>query len=672
MKYASARALAAAAVGVAAARQWPWLLLPAAVLGVATLLLARPTRGWSLYVALACAAAVYSRARQPAPPATELFSAQSFTGTVVGEPQPGEQRRFTVELGPPGHCRVQVRLREPGLDLRYGDVVEVGRRVRPLDYPRNPGLTDYNRVLHERGVVGRASPKPGQVAVLRRGQGSAWMRLVVMPMRRHVARTIDRLLPGPEGGLLAGLLLGGRQRLPRDVQEAFVDAGIVHILAVSGMNVGIIMAAFWLLLSVLRVRGWWLFALSTGVAALYVALVGWSAAPARAGLMAVMAFLAGPTQRRFTPAAGLCAAGLVLLVIHPLTLFDVGAQLSFAATLAICLTAPKATELMSRTSLNRQLRQYLLLPLVVSFAAAVGTAPLLLHHFGRVQVLGFLASAAVALLVGLCIPVGLLAVVLNLAGPVLAGFAAETLKLGLSGLLTVSRFFGGMDWAIWQPGRLAWPWVLWLYALGLLAVAWRRSWARTALRTGLAGGLAIAVWAGALQRPQMQVTFLDPGSGDAVLIEDTLGRRVLIDAGIDGPGVVRDYLRSRGIRRIDVAVITHSDRDHYGGLLDVDGLCRVDELLVPTRRGDSIYVRLLRRLEAAGTTVHAVGAGTTVEGLGFGLWFVWPDPVTRALHAEGLASTNSMSLVSLAEYRDFRMLMTGDLDEPEAFAELGL
>lgn len=672
MKHASARTLVVVALGIAAAREFSWVVWPAAAIGVVALFLQRLTRGWSVYLVLLSAAAFYTRVRLPLLPSDGLFAGGHFTGVVVGEPQPGEQRYYTVDLKYPHSGRVLMWVREPGLRLRYGDVIRVQSSIRRLDYPRNPGLADMNRILSERGIVGKASPKPGEISVVSRGRGSLLMRWVVMPVRRYIVRTINRFLPEPERGLLSGLLLGGRHWLPRDVQSAFVDAGVIHILVVSGMHVGVLLGVIWLILSVLQIRGWGRFVVSAGLAAAYVAVVGWSPAPARAGLMVTMAILSEPTQRRFTPVAGLCAAGLVLLILNPLTLFDVGAQLSFAGTLGISLFVPRATRLMSRWDSNMWVRRYVLLPLAVCAAAGAGTAPLLLHHYGRVQLLGVVASALAVPLVGVIIPLGLLMVCLNLVNAVLAGLAGEVVRIGLAALLRGARFFGSLSWAVWQPGRISWLWVLWLYTLGLLVLAWRQKWSRRVLRLSLLGGLAVLFWDSALHKPRFEVAFLDPEKGDAVLIQDTLGRLVLVDAGIDRYTVVRDYLRSRGVHRIDLAVVTHPDRDHFGGLLNLDRTLRIEHLLVPTKLGDSLYAGLLRRLEEQGTRIHVAGAGTRVEGLGYGLSVISPDLVTSALYERGLMSTNAVSLVVLVEYRGFRMLLAGDLDDPAVLAELGV
>ncbi|MEO0079828.1 MAG: ComEC/Rec2 family competence protein [candidate division WOR-3 bacterium] len=670
IKHAAPRALAAVALGIGISQAAQWLWLPAILIIPVGLVLARWTRGWSLLLVLAAAAFIYARARTPVAD-QRIYELESFSGTVVSEPLGFTRNRAVVELSPSGQGRVIVWVRGPTSELRYGDQVIVRNRIRRFDFPRNPGLVDWNRVLLRQGLVGQTSPKPGQIVVVSRGHGNLLMRLLVMPARRYVFRTIERLLPGDEGALLVGLLLGDRRGLPKQVQEAFVDAGIVHIMAVSGLNMAIVVGTVVLLLSVLRIRGWWRFGLGVGATLFYVALVGWSAPPVRSGLMACAALLAIPTQRRVTPTATLSVAGLVLLLLDPFSLFEAGTQLSFVATAVILLVAPPIAKVLRRWHIPGWLRNWIFLPLAVSLAASFGTAPLLLHHFFRFQPLGFLTTAVVVPLVGLATPIGFLVILLNLVSSGLAAIFAESLRAVLWLILVIARWFGSLDWSIVEPGRMGWVWVGWLYLLAILAVNWQKVWPRPLLRFALALGLVLLVWSSALSRPQTRVTFLDPGKGDAVLLEDSLGRTVLWDAGIDGTGVVRDYLKSRGIHQLDLAVITHPDKDHYGGLLDLGRRCHIRRLIIAIREpNDTLYSGLLDEMAKKGTEVIFAGKGTELQGLGYGIRFLWPDEVTRGIFASGLIPVNAVSLVAEVEHAGWKMLFTGDLDEPELLSEL--
>jgi len=669
MRHAAVRVLVAAVAGIALARLAPVPLWLAVVVLIAAVGLTRASRGWSLYPAVVAASLLFAQARAPEPADPRLYQVEGFEGVIEPEPTVGSTGRVLVSLSGPWHGKVTVWLRDSTPVLRSGDVVRVRSRIEPLALPRNPGVTDFNSVLAARGSVGSASAASGDVILLARGKGSFVLSRLVTPVRKYILGVIDRTLPGSEGALLVGLLLGGSQGLPEDVQEAFRDAGIVHILAVSGMNVSIVVGVLWVLLSLLGVRGWWRFSAGVAGVGFYLLLVGWSAAPMRSGLMACAVLLSAPTQRRLSPVASLCSAGILLLLIDPAMLFDVGAQLSFAATLGLALVVGPAEQLVRKAARARWLSRWVLSPMMVSFAATLATAPLLLHHFSRVQPLAFVTSTAVVPLVGLAMPLGVAVLLASLVSHWLASIFAQSLWLVLFVLLKLTVFMGKLDWAIWEPGRLPWLWVGWAYVLGLLALKLNRSQVRTGFAALLLVGLSIITWQGVLRKPGNSVTFLDPKQGDAILLEDSLGRRILFDAGVDGTGVLRDYLRGRGIHSLDAVVVTHPDKDHYGGLLDLPARFRIRQMLVPTTESrDPDYQGLLARLRTRGTEVVVVGKGTRLTGFGFQVDFLWPDAATRALFLAGGARTNDISLVSSVAHSGFRMLLTGDLDDPDLVA----
>jgi competence protein ComEC len=663
MRHAAARVLASLAAGVALghAVQVPWWLAVAvAMLGVAVM---RVSRGLALYAAVLATGVLYVGARAHREVDARVYQVREFRAVVLQEPSDFDGSRMVVGLERPLQGQVTVWLRDPAGQFRYGDVVAVRASVNPPDYPRNPGLADQNELAFRRGLVGTSSPRAGQVAVVARGRGSYWMRLVVVPLRRYIRATFARLLPDAEAALMNGLLLGGSVGLPRDVKSAFSDAGIIHILAVSGMNVAIVVGVVWLLLSVVLVRGWWRFWVSLGAVFLYVSLSGWSAAPVRAGLMAMMWLLGMQLQRRVTPLATLSSAGILLLLIDPLSLFEVGAQLSFAATGGILLAMRWLARIEAGPGVGVWLKRMVWLPAGASIAATTATAPLLLHHFFRAQPLAFLSTGLVAPLVGLAMPLGLLVLVAQAVWPALAATLAQSLWLVLWLLLKLGLWLGRLDWAIWEPGRLSWPWVFWLYALALLVPAWQRRWARRLLLGLLAASIGFGLWSCALRRPVTEAAFLDPDQGDAIVLTDSLGRHVVFDAGIDGSGVLRDFLRSRGIHRIAAAVVTHPDRDHFGGLLDLGERVRVERLLVPTQTcRDTACDRLLARLRARGTEVNVVGAGDSLTGFGFSVRFVAPGRTDVRMYEAGLLPTNGISLVARVEHAGFTMLLTGDAD----------
>ncbi|UCG43875.1 MAG: ComEC/Rec2 family competence protein [candidate division WOR-3 bacterium] len=668
MRFAAVRVLVAFALGVLATRveilPW-WAGLAGFGLGF---VLWRWTRGFSLYLALAGAAFLYASVRQPMPIDQRVYEVDRFCGVVVEEPVRAEKPRMTVELVDGLRGKVTVWLTDTLKQPEYGDLVEVRRPVEPFSFPRNPGVADLNAYYESKGFVGQTSVSGFDFSVWQSGCGSALMRKVFIPLRRYVSSVAAGHLPQTEAGLLAGLLLGDRSGIDLETRQEFTDAGVVHVLAVSGLHVGIVVGTAWLLLSVLGLHGWWKFWLGTAAVVGYIIMTGARPSTIRAGVLAIAFLLSWPTQRRSEPQAAISVAGLVLLVWQPDVLFDIGLQLSFSAAMAIALVVYRWQEKMyafGRTLRGgRLVRNWLVVPLAVALAASLGTAPLLLHHFSRVQLLAPISSLPAVLLVSAAIPLGLLVSLVDLLSPLVAGMFAETLRVSLAGLVQLSRFFGRQTWAIVEPGRVSWLAVLWAYGLMVLAWNWRRYRMSFLFFVLLGVGLNAMLWQAALSRPQTKATFLDPGTGDAVLLEDSLGRKVLVDAGVDRERVLRDYLRSRGIRTLDLVIVTHPDLDHYGGLLDLGERVRVRQMLVSTMSGEEEYLSMLERYRARGTNVIVAGKGTEVKGFGYGLEFMWPEQQMRRLYAHGLASRNLVSLVCRASFGEFDMLLTGDMDDP--------
>ncbi|MGQ9707650.1 MAG: DNA internalization-related competence protein ComEC/Rec2 [bacterium] len=660
MKSAATRALVAVALGIflSGIITLPWWIAVIAIgLG---LLLSRGTKGLSLYLVLIFAAFIYAHSRYPA--SLPQLKNKSLISQGVVTIEPLGSNRITVSLLPPRHGKITIWLKDSTPKLRYGDLVMVSKEIQPLSFPSNPGLIDYNRYLKQQGFVGSASVSAKEIKIIGKNLGNPLLRILVMPARRYLFRVINQVIGGDESSLLLGILLGDKTSLPEPLRSTFTATGLWHLMAVSGLHIGVVIGALWLLLAAIGIRGWWRFITLTSAAFFYALIAGFNPAPVRAALMTLALLLSIPLQRRSTPLVNLSVAGIIILLLDPLALFNTGAQLSFAATMAIITIVPKVQNLFQRLKPHRLLRRYLLLPTAASLAATVGIAPLSLYHFYQFQPLTFLSNLLVLPIVSLTLPLALLVALVNLACPALAGIPAQSLKLLLSIIPFLLNHLGRLRVLLIEPGKLPLSGVFFIYGLLILLLNWRRTWAKTAFRILFAAVITFVIWKSALTRPRASVTFLDPLRGDAVLIEDTLGRKLLIDAGIDKTDVLPDLLLSRGIKRIDAAIITHPDRDHYGGLIDLTPDIKINHLIVPTLKGDTRYQKLLRQLESTGTKITVAGQGAQLSGFGYYITLLWPDELTRWLYQKRLIPSNSISIVTLIEYQGFNMLFTGDCE----------
>ncbi len=403
------------AVGIILGKEFSpafWVPFASAIgmLGLAGLLWRRRLfRGTALLLAaLALGMLGYLSARLPAA-ALRAASAQwdYVQGVVTSYPFHGEgYTAFVLKpQGAPGYLRVfyfhreEEEGRSPQID--YGDEL---RLYAPVEEPKSPGNFDYREHLLRRGIWGMVSVwSTQQFKRIATGRGNPLLGWGYR-LREALFARLDALL-GERSGLLKALLFGERGYLPEEVEEQFRDAGVAHVLAVSGLHLGILLTLLFLVL-----RGLWvplegIYALAIPVVFLYLILVGFRVSLVRAALLFFFLSLSwllsarGLILRRWAdPYQGLSAAGLAILAMNPQALFDVSFQLSFSATLGIIALARPFEERL-RFLKPRPLRGLM----AVTLAAQLGVIPFIAWWFGRLYLLVILANLAVIPLVALAL-----------------------------------------------------------------------------------------------------------------------------------------------------------------------------------------------------------------------------------------------------------------------------
>lgn len=557
--------------------------------------------------------------------------------------------------------------REP--PYQYGDILRVqGVLARPRP-AGNFGELDYKSYLEQRGIAYTLPVyEPG--ALERLGGGAGNRLAAALYAWRGKFIKVAKLLPREEEALLLGIVFGERLSLPGEVVDLFTASGTVHLLAVSGSNVGLVAA---LALGGTRLLHFPLLLQALAAAAavgLYVFWTGAAPSAVRAGLMFLLGLLGLMTGRPRNGLVALAAAALLILIFNPLLLFDVGFQLSFAATLGILWLTPPFLALVPRRWI------FLAGPLVVSLAAQLMVWPLTAYYFSGVSPLGFLASLAALPVAGLALALGalgLLAGVLYLPlGKAVLGAAGLALVL----LKAIARLFASLPFAylyLKQPPLvflaayyfllLGLPWALgrWPYWSGR-----RRSAVLCAVTL-----LLVVAWRGtAFGPPPLSVDFLSVGQGDAILIRAPSGQAALIDAGprqvLDGrvwdagESIVLPYLRSQGIHRLEVLFLTHGDGDHAGGAPAVLAGLPVGAVIAPPgfdRAGPS---PVLDKVREKGIPLYTASRGFKVN-LGQGVELTVYGPPARLLASDNPENDNS--LIIYLRYGASGFLFMGDAGE---------
>jgi competence protein ComEC len=582
-----------------------------------------------------------------------------------------------------------------------GDIIRIQRvRLRRPGGFRNPGAFDYGRHLKRRGIYATASlSKEERLEVVQRSPGGYLAPLSAFKAR--LAAHIDRTMPEAAAAITREMVLGMRGGLPPEVREAFSASGTAHLMSVSGLHVGFVYVAVFMLLKYgliqLRFRVLERFsggprpsklAAAGGLLAVlgYACLVGSNLPTIRATLMIATYVMAYVLDRDGDPWHTMALAALLMLIVHPLSLFDVGFQLSFAGVLAILyaqrLLQPPDAEAVANSgsvSLASRARTRVREAVLISTFASLGTAPLILYVFQRLPLIAPLANIVVVPFASIAVPLALV-----------ASFVAEIIQplgdllLWLAGMIVTAMYtlitlFSAIPYAAPRLGMVGLPVILLAYGVLVLMPYSRASRAARWGAITSAGLIAACLawpWVGPQGRGQLEVTFLDVGHGDASLIRFPQGRAMLIDGGGSyrddfdvGERVVAAFLRYQGIRRVDYVVATHSHPDHAKGLGFILRDFRVQQFwdngAPPSApwydrlRQAAIERRLYRDVVSHGLTVASI-EGVHLEVLHPTATF--QPPLKRRGSGED-AGENNRSLVLKLTYGAISVLFTGDIEQ---------
>jgi len=525
-------------------------------------------------------------------------------------------------------------------------------------------------------------------------------------IRERAEVALGRGMPVREAELARGFVLGQDDGIESRTKEDFRRSGLSHLLAVSGQNVALLAILAMPLLAALgmplRARLVWVLALI----AVYVPLAGAGPSIQRAGVMGALSVFAMIAGRRASRLFAMTVAAIVTLAIDPAIAGDVGWQLSFAAVLGILLLAGSLRVAIAARIGTAGLAGALADGAAMTIAATLATAPLIAFHFEAFSTATLLANLLALPAVAPAMWLGMLAAG---AGQI-PGAPVEVLNAINAPLLAyiaqIATWSGRPDWAYVDvrlgAGGLVASYLA-IAAIALLTPYLRRRHRRqrrapkrdnhpsgrislripdrstTAIRVGRWGPLvllvaALLVLAAVLSVPSggkrgavlagLRVSVLDVGQGDAILLQPARAPAVLVDAGPPGANLT-GMLRDAGVERIGAAFVTHDQSDHAGGLAELLSSIPVDHLL---SGGPGDGTRAVIR--AAGVPSRPLVQGAVLRSGGLRLEVLWPPPelLENPLAAE---DPNRLSLVLLARWRHFTMLLTGDAEAEAAFLDPG-
>jgi competence protein ComEC len=647
-----------------------------------------------------------------------------FEGCVVDPALVAADReRFTIELAP--RARAQVSLSSRGLfpDLPYGTHLEFQGKVRRTHNYNDPGTFDSVHYLARQQIYWTAAGDASNVHILAGGCGNL-LTGFIFAIRSAALNRLDKLYAKDAyaNGMMQATLIGATAKLDRMWTEDYRSTGTYHALVISGTHVAVLAAVFLFFLRICAVPRGASILLTILAVWFYAAVTGWQEPVLRSAAGMSMFGIGRYFFREGRLLNILAAIAILFLVVDPEQLFDAGFQLSFmAVALIAAFVAPvlnatsgplarglrdledekmdprlPAKSAQFRVEMRLLVRTLELVPglparlgrfaivtiarcclflwdiFVTSFFLQLGLALPMIIYFHRTSISGMTANAIIVPLLGAVVPLGFLAVALN--SPAVAHLCAW--------LLSGARIAVGMH-ARWEPDwRIPAPpfWLASLLVAALILAAWRMhrrlgKWLRRLAWVGVAATLAVIVihpFAPVVEHGKFELSAIDVGQGDSLLVGFPQGPLMLIDAGgipsfgrtkkpgIDiGEDVVSPYLWSRSIKHLDIVAMTHAHEDHMGGMSAVLRNFRPRELWTGATQDSPEWRTVRETAERLHIKIRQMQRGAPFAFGGTILQVLAPGPD----YAPDTTPKNDDSLVMRIRFGSTSFLLTGDMEK---------
>jgi competence protein ComEC len=589
-------------------------------------------------------------------------------------------------------------------EIRAGEPIEGIGQLARVPGPLNPGEFDYRGFLRGQGIDLRLTvDDPDGLQRDPNGRPAPFLAGLQKVRSWSRAQLVDRLNPRIEP-LASAFLLGQREGVDPEVNDAFARTGTTHLLAISGLHLQVLAAAMLFASRAIGLPRRPAYLAVGLITAGYAVLVGPAPSVVRSTVMTVTFCLAAILERSTRPANTLALAAMVTLAFNPVYLFDIGCQLSFLAIAVLFWLVSPACALVRRIAealrdricgpftpldeLERKLEpwwrkrlrwgeSWIIDGVVASTVIWLAAVPLVALRFHILSPISILLNIPLIPITSLALLFGALGLGLSAVWGPLGGPLSWTAGWLLQVTQTVVEWGVKQRWGHRFTAGPAWHWVLVFYAmLGLAAfvatAAGRSSRVGRLARIGpwcllsawTAWGCLLAVIPSRLAAPEAEV--LAVGHGLATIIRTPDGRALLYDCGrmgdpTVGRRIIAPALWACGINRIDTVILSHADQDHYNGLPDLLDRFPIDRVRIPqgfAGPDNPGTVELIRDVRSRGIAVRESTAPETWESAGvrFTIQHPPPDWYPRA-------SDNARSLVLDVAHAGHHLLLTGDLEQ---------
>lgn len=585
-------------------------------------------------------------------------------------------------------------------NVKIGNIIKVRGKLRQFEEAANKENFDSRKYYLSLGFYGKI--EAGTIEVI--NSDYSGIRQGLYELRMEIIERLEKLCSDNNGifsiinnknGIIGAIILGDKTDLDSGIKELYSVSGIAHILAISGLHISFIGMAIYRLL---RRRFRFLFsaAVSIPVVLSFGIMSGFGISTIRAIIMFILKIIGEVLGRKYDAITAISLAGLVLLVQNPFVVCNSGFQMSFGAIIAIVLILPIVEEILNRD--NKIIKV-----ISANFTISLVMNPILAWNYYELPTFSFLLNIVVVPLMSVVIVSSIVGIFCSC---IMFGFGKAVIFPGC-GILELYTFLCNVinkssvaSIVVGQPKVT----IIIVYYAILLVVLFGLKNIRTKYtraekerniikkETGLVlekkakkerrikgqnvklrlacivGFLLLNCLIYYIPNPGFYITFIDVGQGDGILIHGDNGTKVMVDGGSTSEKQVAKncivpYLKAEGIGTIDYSIITHTDKDHISGILEIlennnSNRIRIKNLVMPDiNMKDDTYNELIEKAKLKKINVLYIKKGDTLSLGKTKIKCIYPETTTTA------SDKNDYCTVLSVKNKTSKILLTGDISK---------
>lgn len=548
--------------------------------------------------------------------------------------------------------------------VKIGDKILATGTVKIAESNTNPKLFNYRLYLYTKDIFYTVEVRSENIKVIS-SDNLNYLQKNSIKFKEKTGYIFDKIISKKRNAsIVKAMVLGDTKYITDNDKNIFREAGLAHILAVSGLHIGIIGGAVAFLLKALKLKLNLQVLITLFILWIYGYFIGFPISTLRALIMITLLLLSKLIHRSYDPINILSFAALVLLIYNPFWLFSIGFQLSFGATYSIILFTSKIKE---KIPLSNDIIPEILSPIL---GVQMGLLPFLIYHFNKFSFLSIVSNIVVIPLISIVLILaftGLIIFFISARLAIFLGFIINTLLWVCNIIISLIYKLGfTIDIVSFKIYEIFIYYLIVFIMLGFIKLKLYSYKVKKVIFIYYLVAILL-IFTNSYYCKNVYIDFIDVGQGDCTLIRGR-GRDILIDTGGTpfgnydiGANVVTPYLLKTGIKNIDGVFISHYHEDHCEGVLSLIERISIDNIFLGYKNNKSpLYTEILKKAKENKVNINYLNKGDIIK--------IDNNIKIKVLHPEinntreYMENENNLSMVLLVSINEYKVLFTGDIE----------